>query len=94
VVVFGFSTTSWNGMPLPLPLAGYGMAGCTLHTSVDLSVPVFPLPNGTWSLDFVVPTGGVWLGVALHTQAWLLDPWVANALGATVTNAATMAFGG
>jgi hypothetical protein len=29
----------------------------------------------------------------MHTQGWWLDPW-ANALGATVSNAATMVFGG
>ena len=80
-------------MPLPAPLAGFGMGGCSLFTSVDLSVPVFAQMNGTWSYDFGVPAGAGWRGVAMHTQGWWLDPW-ANALGATVSNAATMVFGG
>lgn len=93
LLALGFSTTQWNGVPLPAPLAAYGMGACTLFTSVDLTVPFFTTGQGTWTVGLDIPAGAGWLGVALHTQAWLVDGW-ANALGAVVTNAATLGIGG
>lgn len=91
--VFGFSASQWSGIPLPAPLAGFGMGGCSLYTSIDAQLAFGAQPNGTWNVALAVPRGAGWLGAVLHTQAWLFDPW-ANALGATVSNAATLVCGG
>jgi Tol biopolymer transport system component len=93
VLAIGFSSTTWNGNPLPAPLSSYGMGACTLFTSVDMTLPFFTTGQGGWTLGLTIPTGASWLGVSLHAQAWLVDSW-ANALGAVMTNAATLGLGG
>ena len=39
-LIFGFSSTSWNGYVLPLDLGQFGLSGCTLYTSLDVLVPL------------------------------------------------------
>ncbi|MBK8095652.1 MAG: PD40 domain-containing protein [Planctomycetes bacterium] len=92
ILALGFSATSWNGMALPLPLDGFGLAGCRLFTSVDLSIAITTGAYSPWQVALAIPNDPTWRGVTMHTQAWLLDPW-ANALGATVSNAASFTIG-
>jgi hypothetical protein len=78
---------------LPMPLDGYGMPGCTLFTSVHLTQSFVAGAWGTWESSLGIPAGTAWRGTVLFAQAWLLDPW-ANALGASVSNAAWCTIGG
>jgi hypothetical protein len=39
-LLVGVSTSAWQGLPLPLSLAGVGLPGCTLYTSVDATLGV------------------------------------------------------
>ena len=92
LVVLGVSNTNWMGIPLPLDLGPQGMPGCSLRVSPD-AVFVVGGSNGSapWTLQF--PGGASFLGMSMYAQALVFDP-AANALGATVTNAAEMLLGG
>jgi len=58
VLVFGFSDTIWQGIPLPLELTAFGAPGCYLRVGLDVlfasappgpvsvTLPVAPLLNG------------------------------------------------
>jgi hypothetical protein len=81
----GLSDQSWNGVPLPLDLSPLGMTGCTLHVSVEATVP---FATGDGSTVVSVPLGrdpGI-RGIPFYNQAFVLDPQ-ANPLGIAMTNA-------
>lgn len=83
LLVLGFSNSVWSGMALPLDLAQFGAAGCTLYTSVD-SVHLLPTDGaGRSSLPLPIPAG---LGGAVYCQWSVLDPGSPNAIGMAVTN--------
>jgi hypothetical protein len=90
-LVVGFSTTNWNGQPLPLDLAGLGMPGCIAHCSIDLSVAGFQT-NGVLQTQLTLSADPATLGTSFHAQALGLDP-AANALGGVVSNALTLTTG-
>jgi hypothetical protein len=82
-MALGFSSTSWNGAPLPIDLTSLGMSGCSIRVSVD---NVFPISNvlgvGVWSIG--IPSG--FGGGTFYNQAIVFDA-AANAFGATMSNA-------
>lgn len=84
LVGFGFSNTSWNGLPLPLPLTAYGIPACSLWASPDSTGLVLGSPTATWSLS--IPNWSGLFGMPFYNQAFSLDAG-ANALGLTVSNA-------
>lgn len=49
LLVIGFSTTSWNSLPLPLSLASFGFPGCDLNVSSDNNLFLLTDPNGAAS---------------------------------------------
>lgn len=49
LLVVGFSSTAWNSLPLPLPLAVLGFPGCDLNVSADANVFLQTDPNGAAS---------------------------------------------
>jgi len=87
----GFSDTSWNANPLPLPLASYGMPGCQLHTSLDATQFV-SASGGTAQLVLTIPNDPGLVGVRFFTQALVPQPG-ANALGAVMSNAVASVLG-
>lgn len=52
VLVIGLSSTSWSGIPLPLPLASIGYLGCDLLVSLDLTQAAITSPVGAASITF------------------------------------------
>lgn len=70
ITIFGFSTTSYLGTPLPVLLDPlYGTSGCSLY--IDVVVPVFSLTSAVspavLSATVGVPPGG-WTGTAFFVQ--------------------------
>lgn len=86
----GFDNTSWNGLPLPLSLAGFGMPGCTGYVRIDAAV-LIAHAAGTLNFTMAIPTGLE--GVVFHQQCLSLDPAASNAAGAVTSNAGTATVG-
>lgn len=81
----GFSRSTVAGVPLPLPLDGLGMPGCTLFASLDLSGLTTAVGSrATQSLT--VPADPSLRGASFYCQAGVADP-AANATGLVVTDA-------
>ncbi len=73
IMVYGFSDSTWNGLPLPLPIAALGIPagnGCTLQSSVEWSEF---LPFSGRYTSFPMPTLPIALGFTMHMQAGFLD---------------------
>ncbi|MBK8975672.1 MAG: hypothetical protein IPM29_07085 [Planctomycetes bacterium] len=90
--VLGFSNTSWNGIPLPMPLSGpplYLGLGCTLYVSIDVT---FALTGGA-TIDWPLPMADDpnVVGLTAWLQAFVVDPGATG--GLVVTNAATIVVG-
>jgi hypothetical protein len=87
----GQSRTQWAHGNLPMQLGSAGMPNCRTYTSVD---QVFTLPasggTATWTCD--VPNLSSLVGLPLYLQGISLDPGV-NAVGLTMSNAATLVVG-
>ncbi|HEU4418942.1 MAG TPA: hypothetical protein VFT55_08385 [Planctomycetota bacterium] len=87
----GLSRTQWAHGSLPMQLASSGMPGCRTYTSVD---QIFTLPasggTATWTCN--VPNLPSLVGQAFYLQGISFDPGV-NAVGLTVSNAATLVVG-
>ncbi len=85
-IVVGLSATKWGATSLPLDLGIIGMGGCKLCISLDVILPlVNTAGKARWSV--AVPNDTMLLGVNYYNQAFVTDP-KANALGATLSNAA------
>jgi len=86
IVIFGFTDVAWQGNPLPVPLDIYGMPGCSVWMSVD--DPFFAFhQGGSLRFPFPLPMTPGLAGLAYYNQAIVVDPSVANPLGAVMTNA-------
>jgi hypothetical protein len=85
-IILGYSKTSWFGQfPLPFPLDGIGMTGCTLYVRGDL---VFTVTNqgGVASLPIAIPNDPTAPGTIFYNQGFAFDQG-ANPLGIIVSNA-------
>lgn len=91
-LTFGLSDRVWNGLPLPSDLAPFGAPGCRVHASPDGAV-LLAAQGGNADLVVAIPGERLLLGTQLFHQALVLDPAAGNALGATVSNAATLRVG-
>ena len=85
LLLLGNSKTAWGLVPLPFPLNGLGMTGCTLYVCAEATVPV-PNVGGTVSATLSVPNDPVLVANSFFNQGLVLDP-PANAAGITATNA-------
>ena len=94
VAVFatGFSTTSWNGTPLPLPMDTFGMPGCTLYTAPELIFTV-GASAGISNLPLTIPADPWFVGQQFHQQAFSFEVPGFNAFGGVLSNALTMTIG-
>lgn len=71
-IAVGFSQTTYQGVPLPLPLGFLGMTGCQLLGSADLTVSTTVSgANATWS--FVVPQQPSLAGAQLFLQGFAFE---------------------
>ncbi|MBL8754734.1 MAG: VCBS repeat-containing protein [Planctomycetes bacterium] len=85
-VAIGFSDQAMGALPLPAPLAGIGMPGCTLLQSTDvLGLPVTPLSATTARFSLGIPNQGALLGAYLFLQGHCFAPG-ANAMQFVVSN--------
>jgi hypothetical protein len=73
--LIGGSSTTWQSLQLPYLLTPFGMTGCTLYTSVDLSLP-FLFSNGKAIWAMQVPSGAALVGATVYMQAWIPDSGV------------------
>jgi hypothetical protein len=72
MMMFGFSTQVWNGIPLTLDLGVVGLPGCELRTSVEAWQAVVPtLGSAVFSLG--IPAQPHLLDFRFHCQAVALD---------------------
>lgn len=92
ILLFGTSDTSWGSQPLPAPLDGYGMPGCTLWISPD-SIESLSTALGTARWSSPIPNRVELLGARFFNQFLLLDPGV-NALGVVSSDASVTEIGG
>ncbi|MCB9885370.1 MAG: hypothetical protein H6838_07750 [Planctomycetes bacterium] len=85
IMVFGLSTQTWGPWQLPLDLGMFGMPGCLTYLPPDASV-FFVHLGGSHTYLTGFPNNQAFAGLALGTQAVMLDAAATNAVGATVTN--------
>ncbi len=90
--LIGFSNASWNGNPLPLSLAGFGMTGCTLHVRPDItnSTAIF---FGTAVMPVAIPNTTAYVGTNVYFQHLALDSTATNSVGAVASNAGRLFVG-
>jgi hypothetical protein len=91
LVAFG-SRAQWGAVLLPLPLAPYGMPGCTLFAGGNVLL-FAPGTGGVASVSVAIPNVAGLLGATIDAQAVVTDPG-ANAAGLVVTQAGTLTIGG
>ena len=80
----GVSNTNLGGLPLPFDLSVLGMNGCTLYTSLDVTLPMTNL-FGRARATVPIPLGRQ-PGLRFYNQAIVVDPG-ANAAGLVLSNA-------
>lgn len=79
MAVYGFSNTTWSGLPLPLDLGAIGLAGCNLLVSADAQVAELTVPNtipgdpASASTTINVPNPTSLIGVTVFVQGVLID---------------------
>lgn len=92
ILLIGVSNTTFNGVPLPFPLASLGATGCSLSVSADLSVPVATNTSRSFSLNVAIPNVPPMAGQTFYTQAVLADLF-ANSLGLVTSNGGSAGIG-
>lgn len=93
-IAFGFSTTDWFGIPLPLDMNPFGLFGCTLYISAEFAANTTTAVGGVADVTFTLPNLGNLLGVTFYNQGFVLDPGVNPfAGGAVLSNAASAVIG-
>jgi hypothetical protein len=86
LLFYGFSNSTWMGLPLPFDLAVLGAPGCLIHASGEIIEIFLTNAAGLGSKNNNVPNDPNLCGGVLFNQAWVFDP-TANAVGFVATNA-------
>ena len=94
VLMFGFSTTIWNGFPLPLDLSFIGGNGCTLWHDVVISVNVSSSAAGVAAFPITLPVEPLNVGTSFYTSFTFLDALAPRTLPLTYSNAVRLTQGG
>lgn len=92
LTLVGASRSNLGGAPLPIDLAAYGAAGCSLFVSADLlmfSTNYLGTAYTTFQLPASLPPSSTPI---LFVQSMILDP-TANTLGVLMSNAGEIAVG-
>jgi hypothetical protein len=89
LLLLGTSNSSWQGAPLPLDLAPFGMPGCLLRTSIEAQLAF--RASGTGSKGFVVaplpvPNDPSLRGARFYAQ-WIVTEQDATGLFRSMTRA-------
>lgn len=72
LAVFGFSRTTWNGLPLSFDLAPIGLPGCGLLAAADV-IDILATSGGSAAYSLAIPNQAALVNVQLFTQGILLD---------------------
>lgn len=89
VCFVGFSTTTWNGSPLPLSLAQFGgPALCSVRVSGDLVWTV--ATNATGPAEITLPLSNGTLGLGLRSQFGVFDFSINGPIPVLTSNAMLM----
>lgn len=88
----GASSTAWGPRSLPFDLSLIGMPGCRVLCSVDVVMQLTNL-GGYARADIGLPTNLGLVGSKFFVQGIVLNDPLANALGATVSNAGQATIG-
>lgn len=75
----------------PVPLAPFGLPGCSLHTNVDAML-FLPVLGGAMTASMALPADPTLVGLQIHEQGLSLDPGF-NPAGMVVSNAITANLG-
>jgi hypothetical protein len=74
-VTLGWSKTQIGPFPLPLPLDGFGLAGCSLlHSAEVTGLAPSQLAAGSLGLAIAIPQTSSLLGVIIHLQGYSYAP--------------------
>lgn len=94
IALLGFSATQWNGTPLPLPLGGLGLTGCSLLTEPLAMQPATAVVAGAAETWLDVPAAASLTGLAVFGQ-WqnLFDARVSPMLPMTFSNGVAFTLG-
>lgn len=92
VLIVGNSDQSWNGAPLPLDLAFFGMPQCQLLVSWITEVGIFSTTGGTLKWNATLPNDPGLFGRGFYNQVWVLDG-SANPRGIATSNGARAVIG-
>ena len=84
-LIVGDSNTTYNGLPLPLPLASLGATNCSLLSSVTVSLASVVDPSGRAVMTLAIPANPALAGFLFFDQWFCLD-LAANPLGFTFSN--------
>lgn len=87
----GVSSTTYQGLPLPIDLTWLGMPGCFARTSAE-SLVLGTNSTGELVTTLPVPATAATLGFQFFAQAYSQDPPI-NAFGAAVSNALALTVG-
>jgi hypothetical protein len=88
----GFSSTSWNGIPLPFSFAPLGGGTCSLLVSADIGIGAATNAQGSASQNFTVPNQPLLIGARIFAQGLVFDA-PANALGVVSSNGLRLTIG-
>lgn len=94
VACLGISSTQWGPLPLPFPLHGLGLPGCSvLAEPLSLATTVLPA-NGVAEHVAAVPANVALAGATVFAQ-WLNvgDPAISPSLPLTLSNGVTFTLG-
>lgn len=83
--LFGLSNTTAQVGSLPFPLASFGMPGCSLYVSPDVTMSQFAQSAATAGI--AIPNGSWLLGMHLFAQGSAFEPGV-NAAGLVMSEGA------
>lgn len=92
VLILGGSNTIYAGLQLPVALDPLGAPGCTLHASMDATLPAVTNTSGVGTVTVPVPNQASMTGSIFYAQAALADVF-ANQLGLVTSRSASASIG-
>jgi hypothetical protein len=92
LLLFGSSSTQWNGIQLPWDLGAFGAPGCALLVENLIASALTTDSAGATNLQYTLPYNIYVLGQSFYNQAFVFDP-TANAFGFVASNAGHGVFG-
>jgi hypothetical protein len=91
---FGFSNTSYQGIPLPLRLDFMGITGCSLLVSRDVALPFVTNAAGSGQVNVPFANDPNAIGAHLYSQVLFLDLANGRPTPITLTNGLDTLIGG